>query len=683
MKKENENEIIDLTDAQKRYDRIGEALEHGERKAAVDRWRTDRDFYFSKQWETEEARDMDETGQVDVVINKIRRVFKNFVSDMVARKPTIQLMPADAILEGEKGEAVKGTIEALQGLWDYCWRISDGVFRLRRAIFHQIISGLGWIGVYIDHEADFGRGEVKFREAPPWEIVVDLTANEPDLSDSKFLCWRQVLNLEDVLESVDKKFHKKIKLEAYLPKDDDDLDTMMVAPDNKDVKNVKISDKESSSIDGSRVVEVLEIEEKMKRDSVIYKVETSNGTFRYVFDEKSKYFDNEDLFRQDYDFVELNIKTDDSKVTRINKILQIGRNVVVEEEVLPTTSFTWVPLIDEDTATALPVGEVHFQRPMQKLLNKLFSLAMLTLQTHGVGAKIIGKKGVFGDTAEDIAAFTALWSNPQAIVELELRSEETIRNSIEVVQPSPLPPALSESISFIVEEMNDNMGYHPGQSGVFQDVPRTAQATSEILDRASINTRIPMQNIEIALSRVSERWLEFSLSHYNYQKSFSSYSETMGRQMMFLNWMKEDSEEDIYNELSQFNYSVFATLGSSSTSNRNAMLATFKEMMSYDPYFFKLYLQYSDIPNKFKIIEEFDELNQLRAESEEMKVLIDEMTKSLETSEDKIKQLGLENELDNFRRQLQNILTKARERTRTNEIIQKLQLKEKKGQENG
>jgi len=322
---------------------------------------------------------------------------------------------------------------------------------------------------------------------------------------------------------------------------------------------------------------------------------------------------------------------------------------------------------------------------MQKLLNKLFSLAILSLQIHGTGAKLLAKRGVLGNTPEEVAAFTSLFSNPQAAVEVDVPRDQSIRENVEVIQPQPLPPALSEAISFIVGEMNDNMGYHPGQSGIFADVPRTAQATTDILDRASVNIRIPMQNIELALSKVSERWLELCMSHYDYQKSFPSYSETVGRKMTLLNWIKEDSEEDLYNELSKYNYSVFVSLGQTLTSNRNAMLATFKEMMQYDPYFFKLYLQYSDMPDKFDMIREFDELNQLRQQSQEMQGMIEEMSGELEKSEDKIKQLGMQNELDNFRRQLQNALTKFRERTRTNEILQKQAIAEakQKGQDNG
>ena len=665
----------DLTDAQIRWEILEDIIKHPKRQDAVKNWRKDRDFYFSSQWEDKEAVDLRETGQVDVVFNRIRRAFRNFISDIASSKPNIKFMPIDPIVaNNERLESVvNGTIRVLQGLWDYTWRVSHGVTRMRRSSSNQLISGLGWFGIYLDGDADYGRGEIKFRSAFPWEVVVDLSSNEPDFSDSPFMAFRVLKSYYEIIKGIkDEKLKKKIKEEACFISDETDADTAMVAPDMERPDNVKIEESESTYNVKSLVVQYIEWEEIVDIDVKIYKVRNPHGLIEEHLFEDDHEFYNEKEYRRfietqtGYEIVDEPLETTDKrcKLTR-----QIGRNIELDSEILPIRGYRWTPFIGEDTENPLPMGEVYFNRPLQKLLNKMFSLVVLSAQTTGTSAKIIGLNGSLGDTAEKVKAFQNLWANPVAAVQLEnARGDKTIDQLIKVVPAAQMPPALSNILSMVINEMNDEMSYHPAQSGVLKDLPRTAEATRDVLSKADINIRIPILNIELSMQIMAQRWLEYCTAHYDYYKAFAAQGDNYDMDTFFLN--SGTDEDGLINNISFLKWHVFVSLGTSLQNQKSAVLRMFQELMQVNPLFIKLFLKYSDLPDRFDIIKEVDYTQNLEREYQQLAQQVPTLQKQIEALSRTVQDEKFKVELAKFSGQLQNVLTKLRanDKIRENEV---------------
>jgi len=670
-----------LTDAQKRYELLTDSVNHPERVKAVQRWKKDRDFYFSSQWEESESKNMQAVGQVDVVFNRIRRAFRNFIANITSGDPTVKFVPIEAIVANnpEFETAINGTINTLDALWTYTWRQSKGKIRQRRSISNQLVSGLGWMGVYLDPKKDYGRGEVLFRNAAPWEIVVDLSSTEPDFSDSEYIAYRTIKSIEEVIEiaksmGIDEtdELIDKIKKEGIQAKDEQDLDTGMIAPDRDDIKNTSIDPGEASYLYKSLVVEYIEYEEIVDVDVAIHKILDPYGMIEeHVFEDDSENFD-EDTYRkyvtsnlEGYEYIDYEVGTDQ----RCELTIQVGRNVELHKEVLPIRGFRWLPFVCEDTENPLSIGEVYFNRPLNKLLNKMFSLIVYSAQTMGTSAKLIGLPGVFGDNPGTIKAFQNNWANPAATVQLEKgRSGESIDSLIKIVPPASMPPALSGILQTIIGEMNDEMGYHPSQSGVFSDTPRTATATQDILAKSDINIKIPVQNIELAMQILSERWLEYCIGHYDYEKPFAIKGN--GKDFDVKTFILNSGDGDIVNNLSFFRWNVFTDIGFSMESQRHTMLSMFKELVQLNPVFIKLFLRYSDLPDKFDIIREIDYTKQLEQQNQQVIDQLQELQKEVYTLSIAVDDAEKKVELAKFSGQLQNVLTKLRaeDKIRKNDV---------------
>ena len=56
---------------------------------------------------------------------------------------------------------------------EYIWDISDGDETFKQAVHDYAVTGLGYFYAYIDKEADYGRGEVKFTHLNPFRVAVD------------------------------------------------------------------------------------------------------------------------------------------------------------------------------------------------------------------------------------------------------------------------------------------------------------------------------------------------------------------------------------------------------------------------------------------------------------------------------------------------------------------------------
>ena len=51
--------------------------------------------------------------------------------------------------------------------------ISDGDETFKQVVHDYAVTGLGYMYVYVDPEADYGRGEVKYTHVDPFRVYVD------------------------------------------------------------------------------------------------------------------------------------------------------------------------------------------------------------------------------------------------------------------------------------------------------------------------------------------------------------------------------------------------------------------------------------------------------------------------------------------------------------------------------
>ena len=99
--------------------------------------------------------------------------------------------------------------------------------------------------------------------------------------------------------------------------------------------------------------------------------------------------------------------------TRIAVAASVGE-IVLYESVLNTDIYPIVPLPNIYSGTPYPRSDISRARPMQRLLNKLWSLALSHAQASA-GLKLIVPIG----SVDDISQLEQDWSNPNAVIEVD------------------------------------------------------------------------------------------------------------------------------------------------------------------------------------------------------------------------------------------------------------------------
>jgi hypothetical protein len=659
------------------YDECAGIVNHTDRRDRVQAWKEEIGFYHNGQWTRDESTDLDALGQVDVVLNTLRRSVRTLLSQTVAASPTAKFVPRDIIptpgneSESQRVQEDMQTAESLQGLWDNSWYVSGGNVILRRAVQNQIICGLGWLGVYLDPRADYYRGEVKFRTHLPWEKVVPLTSREMDFSDCKRVFTRTLVPLSEALEIVGREDSDVLRRESYAISDGDDYDLSMYGPNKTEVKPLPIRDTISNSdSDQARLVEWIETEERVRKPAYLYKVELANNQMDTVIVEPvaDADIDPEEEFQRTVEEMQWQVISKermDIDVPRIKKTIQAGRSILIgKPTILPISSFSDIPIIDEDTYNPLPYGEVYYVSEVQRLLNKVFSLAVLHLQTSGGGDKLIGLKGAFGDTPEQVEAFMKQYARPTSATELAVENTDgrAIAQYVEKIPATPMPPATIQALSMLTGWIDRLFGINPMAYGDAGAAPRTLGATISIKEWSDENARIPLMHLNYALQRVGDVWLEMALRHYRFHKTVTVPDYT--GKMRAYEYNRMDRNGNIINRLDKIRANIFITSGTSLMVNRYAMLMVFKELMPIHPIFTKLFLMYSDIPDKFDIMQEIDHTAQLEQQLAQLAPQLEQLQKLASAKDEELQSALQKVDLVKTRAALNNIETKYREWTK-------------------
>lgn len=659
---------------EKLYDKCKSIVDDRDRKERMEDMKKENLFYQNAQWEGDESDDLEATGQVDVVLNTMRRSFRTLLSLIVTSSPTAKFMPNDAIPssmeETEEFKNITETLGSLQGLWNHCWYISGQTVVMRRAAQDMLVMGLGYIRPYLDKESDYYRGEVKFTTRRPWEMAVPLNATEMDFSDARYMFYRKIIPMQEAFDLVDDPdLRDEIRKSSSYLDSDQDYDVKMLLPDQREIKGSAIgrTGMGATGDDGDRVVEWIETEQKIKRDARLFKVIYPGNvihTYLFVPDQEKdlSQFDLEGDLRNK-GIQGFSVEFTDIKVDRVKCTKQVGKTVEIEEEWLPTSSFTNIPFIDEDTYNPLSLGEAHFVKSAQKLLNKVFSLAVLHLQTSGSGDKLVGVKGAFGDTPQAVEDFQNHYAHPISATEIGMEIPETggsVNDLIKNIPATPLQPAAVQILQILTGSLDRMMGVNPQSWGDSSGAPRTLGATLSIKEWGDENARIPLIHIQYALQKLGNVWLDLALNHYTYPKPVSSTDHNGLTQQYQFNW--PDNEGNVYNSLDGIKASIFVASGSSLMVNRYSMLMIFKELMPLHPVFTKMFLLYSDIPDKFDIIQEVDQVNQMEQSLQQLMPQLQQLQQLAESKDKDIQSLKKKVDLTRMNATLKQIETKYRER---------------------
>ena len=165
---------------------------HDARKEWEQQAREDIDFYLGNHFTNSEKRALEERNQSNVPIDRLYAAIEQFKA-IITSKP-----PKFAAVGREDSD------NKLANVWkvilEYVWDISDGDEVFKQAIHDYTVTGLGYFYAYVDREADYGRGEVKFTYVDPFRVVVDPNSRNRYFDDATGMMLSTILTKFQLLD---------------------------------------------------------------------------------------------------------------------------------------------------------------------------------------------------------------------------------------------------------------------------------------------------------------------------------------------------------------------------------------------------------------------------------------------------------------------------------------------------
>jgi len=464
--------------------------------------REDLDFFLGNHFTKEESDELSSRNQADVPMDRISPAIDKLKSVLTAKPPVFTVLPRE-----DSDAKVSSVWRTILG---YVWDISDGDTQMKQAITDYAVTGLGYLYAYIDQESDFGRGDVKFTYVNPFRVYVPPDCRDRWFTDaegiilSTILTGEQVVNLYPQLgDQIDAETGEVIPgmindIESYIEED---------FPAAQNANSMRVFTPYEAK-DRDFGVQKYQILERFYPTKIpFFRVVDSKTAQETVLDEEA--FTT--LIEDNPGAIERGLlEFEEILQTRIAVSACIG-GTMLYEAVLNTDAYPIIPLPNIYTGTPYPKSDISRSKPMQKLLNRLWSLALSHAQASA-GLKLIVPIGSV-DNMEDLERD---WANPNAVIEVDTSQGEPH-------YPAPQPLAsefyrLIQQAEFYIDfifGVPEMMHGFPGKS------PETAKGTERMVALGSDRPKSKLRDIEFSINRLGRVLYCFAKGHYTFPKMFT------------------------------------------------------------------------------------------------------------------------------------------------------------------
>ncbi len=464
--------------------------------------REDIDFYLGNHFSADEADELASRNQSAVPMDRLYSAIEQFKAIITSKPPKFSAV------------AREDSDTKMANVWkvilEYIWDLSDGDEQFKQAVHDYAVTGLGYFYAYIDKEADYGRGEIKFKHLNPFKVYVDPNSRERYFGDASGIMVSNIMSKMQILDAYPQlgqpieEGSEKLLIDQIETVSEEDW------PDNSNKRTmdsftpdiVKDYDYQGSS----EKYRLIEYYSKVKVP--YYRLlDRRNNQEKIIPQEQFQAMQQDKQFLNAIDkglidFVEV-------QQTRIRQTGSLGQ-IVLYDSVLDTDIYPVVPVPNIWTNTPYPMSDVRKNKDFQRFLNKVVSLITSHAQASS-GLKLLIPQG----SVQDIEELERDWANPNATLEYDASFGEP---------HFPAPQALSSSImqlpAMIEKYIDLNMGIFEMMQGNAEVAPRTSSATMMLEDFGQRRSKSKLRDVEGSLKRIGRVVYNLAKSHYNFQKTF-------------------------------------------------------------------------------------------------------------------------------------------------------------------
>ena len=465
--------------------------------------RTDLDFFLGNHFTADESSDLSSRNQADVPMDRIAPAVDKLKSMLTAKPPIFTAIPR------EDSDVKMANI--WRTILGYVWDVSDGDTQMKQAIQDYAVTGLGYLYAYIDGEADFGRGDVKFTHVNPFRVYVPPDCRDRWFTDAEGIILSTILTGEQVV-NLYPELGDQLDPETgeVIPGVINELSTVLEEdfPDSSNRNTIRAFTPAETKDSNWWHRQKYQILERFFPTTVpFYRVVDSRTNQESIMDEEA--FTT--MLDKNPGAVERGfLEFEEIPQKRIGISASIGE-IALYQTVLNIDTYPIIPIPNIWTETPYPKSDVSRARPMQKLLNKLWSLALSHAQASA-GLKLIVPMG----SVPNMEDLERDWSNPNAVIEVD-----TTQGEPHYPAPQPLAGEFYRLIQQCEFYIDFTFGLPEMMHGVPDKAPETVRGTERMIAMGSERPKSKLRDIEFSVNRLGRILYGLSKGHYTFEKMFA------------------------------------------------------------------------------------------------------------------------------------------------------------------
>ena len=631
--------------------------------------RKDIDFFLGNHFTSDESDELQSRNQADVPMDRTSAAVEKFKAVLTARPPAFTITPRE-----DSDVKVASVWRTIVG---YIWQISDGDSQMKQAIHDYATTGMGYLYAYIDRESDFGKGDVKFTYLDPFRVYVSPSSRNRWYDDadgviiSTILTGEQVINLYPELDDVTDPITGEVtdgllkSVSEYSDINGDDYPSSQ----NKNSMTVftpaEVKDKDYMDV---KKYQILERFYKVKVP-FYHVVNTQDGEELVLSEEEFMKFSAENKEVLEAGFLEI------AQVyqTRVKVCATLGE-IVLYEDVLNSDIYPIVPLPNVWTGTPYPKSDISRARPMQRLLNKLWSLALSHAQASA-GLKLLVPLG----SVDDISQLEQDWANPNAVIEVDSSQGEP-----HYPQPSPLAGEFYKLIQQCEFYIDFIFGLPEMMHGFSDKAPETVRGTERMIALGSERPKSKLRDIEFSINRLGKVIYNLAKGHYSYKKMFRLVQPNNDQTDVMVNFYSDTSSAIVDIKKDKYHieqHDIRIEPGSSMPTNKWAELSVYLEAFQLgivDRY--EVLKKNPEIFDKEGIMRRTDEKQQMMQQIQALEGQLKNLQGDLQTAQRESVQDRKRVEVENFKSRLSEVNSdsKADRRVQRNKLETEVKLEVEK-----
>ena len=607
------------------------------RKEWEDHAREDIDFYLGNHFSAAEANELEARNQSNIPLDRIYSAIEQFKAIITSKPPKFSAMPRE--------DSDSDLASVWKTILEYVWNISDGNEVFKQSIHDYAVTGLGYFYAYVDREADYGRGEVKFTYVDPFRVVVDPNARSRYFDDatgmmlSTIFTKFQLLDLYPQLAEEQEDGKMMIDLVENYHEDD-----TYPNPLNKRTTGTFTPDyiKDKDTGEGSEKYQLIEHFSKVK---VPYyrMVSLETGEERILDTENMEKFIADPKMAKALEQGLLDVV--EVQQTRIKLVCTVGQ-IVLYEYILNTDKYPIVPIPNIWTNTPYPMSDVRKNKDFQRFLNKTMSLITSHAQASS-GLKLLIPQG----SVDDIEELERDWANPNATIEYDPSFGEPHFPS-----PQPLSNSVMQLPQLIEKYIDLNMGIFEMMQGNTEVAPKTSSATMMLEDFGQRRSKSKLRDIEGSLRRLGQVIYNFAKEHYTYKKVFRVVQPNNDMSEYMVNHYNDKSQAigEMMNDLTIGQYDINIIGNSTMPSNRWGEWSIYMEAYQAGLIDRTEALMKTDIFDKEGVLQRMDIVAQLQSQLQQAQEAVKNLEGDLQTAHRESISARKRTEVEKFKSELKS-----------------------------